>query len=174
MEGTMIKIALATVLFSFVLYEFFVRERVITACIRSKAEGGAGVFARISLAALVFTCSWVLMNSIFIEAIPASRVIQPNADWLVLAFALTFGWLAWARSKRAPGELLASALRAIVIVGGFAFVISAISGPLLFPSKINQGVLVGLFLIAPAFALLGGVGGLLDWSIRGKPASCRQ
>jgi len=168
MEGTMIKVALITVLFAVALYEFFVRERLISRCIRSEMGKVAGVDRRIGLAIVVFASCWILMNSILIGSIPASRYFQPYADWVVVVVALTFGWLVWTRSKRAPKDLLSRALLGTAIVGGVAFGVSALSGPLLFPTKINQGVLVGLFLIAPAFAILGGVGGLLEWSTRAK------
>lgn len=169
MEPEFALAAMITVLFAVVLYELFVRERLISLCINSNTLSVAGGYQRIALASLVFASCWSLMGAMFIGSIPASRFIQPYADWLVLALALTFGWLVWSRSKRAPAELLSCALHGTVVVGGLAFVLSALSGPLLFPTKINQGVLVGLFLIAPAFSILGGIGSMFAWSIRAKP-----
>lgn len=168
MEGTIIEVALITVLFAAVLYEFFVRERLIGLCSRSEMGRVAGAYQRIGLASIVFASCWLLMHQILIESLPASRYVQPYADWVVLAFALTFGWLVWSRSKYAPAVILSRAIGGTAVVGGIAFAVSALSGPLLFPTKINQGVLVGLFLIAPAFAILGGVGSLFAWSIRAK------
>jgi hypothetical protein len=168
MEGTMIKVGLVTVLFAAALYEFFVRERLISVCSRSEMGRGAGVYQRIGLAVVVSASCWLLMNSILLRGIPASRYFQPYADWVVLALALTFGWLVWTRSKYAPAVLLSRALAGTAVVGGIAFAVTALSGPFLFPTKINQGVLVGLLLIGPAFAILGGVGSLLAWSMRAK------
>ena len=167
MEPIIALVAVITVLFAVALYEFFVRERLITICSRSEMGKVAGVHQRIGLAIIVLVSCWLLMNTVLIEMLPASRNV-PYADSVVLAFALTFGWLVWSRSKHAPAVLLSRALVGTVVVGGVAFVVSALSGPLLFPTKYNQGVLVGLFLIAPAFAMLGGVGSLFVWSIRAE------
>lgn len=166
MEPTMVLVAWIAVLFSVALYEFFVRDRLINACLESKVGRAASAYQRIGLAIVVGASFWILLNGFFIQGIPASRYIQPYADGVVLAVASMLGWIVWSRSRRAPSKLLAQALRGIVLVGGIAFVVSAISGPILFPTKINQGVLVGLFAIGPAFMILGGVGGLLVWSIR--------
>ena len=169
MEPTLGLVALITVLFAAALYEFFVRERLISLCSRSEMGSLAGAYQRIGLASIVFGSCWLLTNTILIEFLPASRYVQPYADWVVLAFAFLFGWVVWSRSKHAPAVILSRAIGGAAVVGGIAFAVSALSGPLLFPTKINQGVLVGLFLIAPAFAILGGVGSLFAWSIRVRP-----
>ena len=169
MEPQFALVAVITVLIAVALYELFVRERLISVCIRSNMRRAAGVYQRIGVATLVFASCWSLMRAVFIGFLPASRHVQPYADWIVLALTLTLGWLVWSGSKRAPADLLSWALRGTAVVGGTAFVLSALSGPLLFPTKINQGVLVGLFLMAPAFAILGGVGSMFAWSIRAKP-----
>lgn len=167
MEPKIALVAVITVLFAIALYEFFVRERLISLCRGSEMGKVAGVHQRIGLAMIVLVSYWLLMNTILIEMLPASRNV-PHADSVVLVFALTFGWLVWSRSKHAPAVLLSRALVGAAVVGGIAFVVSALSGPLLFPTKYNQGVLVGLILVAPAFAILGGVGGLFAWSIRAE------
>jgi hypothetical protein len=167
MEPTIALVAVITVCFAVALYEFFVRERLISLCSRSEMGKPAGAYQRIGLAIIVFVSCWLLANMILVEMLPASRYV-PYADRVVFALALTFGWLVWSRSKHAPAALLSRALVGTAVVGGIAFAVSALSGPFLFPTKINQGVLVGLFLIAPAFAILGGIGNLFVWSIRAK------
>jgi hypothetical protein len=51
---------------------------------------------------------------------------------------------------------------------GIGFVAGVLSGSALFPTKPNQGLLLGLFFTAPADAVLGGLGGLVGWSRHAK------
>ena len=167
MEPTIAFVAVIVVFSAVALYGFFVRERLIRLCRGSEMGKAAGAYQRIGLAIIIVVSCWLLANYFLIELLPASRYV-PYADRVVLGLAFTLGWLAWSRSRHAPAVGLSRALAGATVVAAIAFVMSALSGPILFPSKWNQGVLMGLNLIAPAFGILGGVGSLFAWSIRAE------
>jgi hypothetical protein len=82
--------------------------------------------------------------------------------------ALAVSWLAWSMSRRASAGLLSRILCGAAMGAGIAFALSALSGPILYPTKPNHGLLVGVFLAAPAGAVLGGVAGLIGGALRRK------
>jgi hypothetical protein len=53
-------------------------------------------------------------------------------------------------------------------VCGIGFVAGVLSGPVLFSTKPNQGLLLGFFFTGPAGAVLGGFSGFVAWSKRAK------
>jgi len=167
----MIKATVITLLLAGALYVFFIRTRLNTAFNGPNMGAVAGAYQRLALATAVFVIFWLPLGSIseslvFVESLSAIRYLQQYANWIVPALTLTFGWFVWAKSKRAPADLVSLTLRGVAVTGIVAFTLFALSGPLLFPTKPNQGAFVGLFQIGPALAILGGLGGCFLWSIR--------
>jgi hypothetical protein len=123
---------------------------------------------RLVLTGAVFAICYLLIYEVPFNWIPVDADLLPFAKVIALAFSSTLAWFAWSRSKSASAGLLASVVGIAAIVAGLLFIVSALSGPFLFPAKPNQGVHLGLFFWGPVGAVIGGTGGLIISLIRTK------
>ena len=167
MEELFIVIALIVVLLAVAVYVFFVRGRLARISNGTQSWKKTGTLLRSLLTAMIFGGSYALIG-IPLDRLPLERDMLAFANWIPLILASAIGWWVWVRLEAAPAKLVLSALRGLTVAGGIAFAVSALSGPILFSTKPNQGVLVGLFYSGPAFALLGCVGGVVTWLSRVK------
>jgi hypothetical protein len=122
---------------------------------------------RLVLAMMVFAICYLWIYWVPFFLFPAGAELQ----WLVhpasLGVAIAIAWFIWSRSRRAPAVLISWALRGAAVVYGIGFAAGVLSGPALFPTKPNQGLLLGFFFTGPAGAALGGFLGVV-WSKRAK------
>jgi hypothetical protein len=126
---------------------------------------------RVVLAVAVFAVCYLLgyvVPSFLFPAVSSATRLYANVAMFVAS--LVAAWFAWSTSRLAPAELLSWVLRGAAIAGTTAFALSALSGPILFATKPNHGLLVGVFVAAPLGAGLGGCAGWIAWSIRRKGA----
>lgn len=87
---------------------------------------------------------------------------------LVSSFcAVGAGWFVWSRSGAASGAFVSNVFYGALLLGGIGFS-AGFFGPMIFAPEANQGPLLGLFITGPLGFLLGGVGGLFYWLIRGR------
>ena len=102
---------------------------------------------RLVLAMVVFAICYLWIYWVPYFLIPAGPELQWLANLSALGVATAIAWFVWSRSSRAPTTLISGVLRRAAVV---------LSGPLLFATKPNQGLLLGFFFTGPAGAVLGG------------------
>jgi hypothetical protein len=119
---------------------------------------------RLVLAMVVFAICYLWIYWVPFLLIPAGPELQWLANLGALGVATAIAWFVWSRSSRAPATLISGVLRGAAVGYGIGFAAGVLSGPLLFATKPNQGLLLGFFFTGPAGALLGGFIG----SIRAK------
>jgi hypothetical protein len=120
------------------------------------------------LAIVVFAICYLWIYWVPFLLVPVRPELQRLPNLVALGVAIAIAWLVWSRSSRAPATLISGVLRGAAVACGIGFVAGVLSGPVLFPTKPNQGLLLGLFFTGPAGAVLGGLGGLVVWSKRAK------
>ena len=124
---------------------------------------------RIVLAIVAFAVCYLLFYEVPSLLFPAiGSEIKFYASFGGITAALAVAWLAWSMSRRASAGPLSRILCGVAIGGGIAFALSGFSGPILYPTKPNHGLVIGVYLAAPVGAVLGGVAGLIGGSIRRK------
>lgn len=123
---------------------------------------------RLVLAMVVFAICYLWIYWVPFFLIPAGPELQWVANLGSLGVAIAIAWFVCSRSRRAPATLISWVLRGAAVVCGIGFAAGVLSGPALFPTKPNQGLLVGFFFTGPAGAVLGGFIGLVVWSKRAK------
>ena len=119
---------------------------------------------RLVLAMAVFAISYLWIYWVPFLLIPTGPELQWLAKMGALGVAIAIACFVWSRSSRAPATLISGVLRGAALVYGIGFAAGVLSGPLLFATKPNQGLLLGFFFTGPAGAVLGGFIG----SIRAK------
>lgn len=117
---------------------------------------------RFLLAMVVFACWYLFTYWVPSLLIPALQELGWFAH-VALVAAVTLGWFVWTGSKRLPAALIPRILSGAAVVWGVGFAAAVLSGPFLFPTKPNQGVLLGLLITGPVGALAGGLGVLVVW-----------
>ena len=119
---------------------------------------------RLVLAMVVFAICYLWIYWVPFFLIPAGPELQWLGNLGALGVATVIAWFVWSRSSRAPTTLISGVLRRAAVVYGIGFAAGVLSGPFLFATKPNQGLLLGFFFTGPAGAVLGGFIG----SIRAK------
>ena len=71
-----------------------------------------------------------------------------------------------------PAGLLASMSSGAIVVGAIGFC-AGFFGPILLTPQANQGPLLGIFITGPLGFVLGALGGLVSWLVRGRRANTR-
>lgn len=124
---------------------------------------------RFLLSMVVFACWYLFTYWVPSLLIPAVQELGWFANVAALVAAVTIAWFVWTGSTRLPAALMPRILWRAAVVWGVGFAAAVLSGPFLFPTKPNQGVLLGLLITGPAGALAGGLGVLVVW-LRAKSA----
>lgn len=123
---------------------------------------------RLVLAIVVFAICYLWIYRVPTLLIPAGPDVQRLTQLGSLGVGLAIAWFVWSRSKTAPTTVISWALQGAAAGCAIGFALGVLSGPFLFASKPNQGVLLGFFFTGPAGAVLGG---LIGWSKRVKTES---
>jgi hypothetical protein len=127
-----------------------------------------GVPIRHVLAMVVFAICYLWIYWVPFLLVPVGPELQRLANLAALGVAIAIAWLVWSKASKAPATLISWVLRGAAVMCGIGFVAGVLSGPVLFPTKPNQGLLLGFFFTGPAGAVLGGFSGLVVWSKRAK------
>ena len=120
---------------------------------------------RLVLPIVVFAICYLWIYRVPFFLIPAGPELQRLHQLGSLGVGIVITWFVWSRSRRAPATVISWALQGAAVGCGIGFALGVLSGPALFPTKPNQGLLLGFFFTGPAGAVLGG---LVGWSKRAK------
>jgi len=125
---------------------------------------------------LVVVVMVVLATYYWVYWLPLSLVSFRAGGWLpsVVAplCAAGVGWYVWRRLGSMPAGLLASTSSGAIVVGAIGFC-AGFFGPILLTPQANQGPLLGIFITGPLGFVLGALGGLVSWRVRGRRANTR-
>ncbi len=107
----------------------------------------------------------------FIFWVPFSFIPVGEFNWLrniiSILCALCIGWYIWKKLGTVPEKLMTCIFSGAVLVGAIGFS-AGFFGPMVFTHGANQGPLLGISFTGPIGFCVGGIGGLLYWSIRNK------
>jgi hypothetical protein len=110
---------------------------------------------RFVLATVVFTICYLWMYWVPYFLFPGA----PGPQWLTqlvsLGASVLIAWSVWRRSQRSTSALVLRIVRSAALAYIIGFAAGVLSGPVLFPTKPNQGLLFGFFFTAPAGAVIG-------------------
>ena len=87
-----------------------------------------------------------------------------------LLCAVGVGWYVWKKLGSAPAGLISSALVGAAVLGAIGFC-AGFFGPIIFAPGANQGPLLGIFITGPLGFLLGAVGGVVYWLVKGRKSA---
>jgi hypothetical protein len=109
------------------------------------------VFAVFAAFVTVYVVCWLLLVAVMTVDLGGPAFLLP---WLMGALA---GWLVWQKRADRPRTLTCRMMLGASI-GFCAGFVAGFVGPLLLAPQADQGPLLGLFIVAPAGAVLGALG----------------
>jgi len=113
----------------------------------------------------------------FIYWLPFSLIPADHHRWVAilgsLLCALGAGWFVWIKLATPHNGVISSIFLGACLVGGIGFT-AGFFGPIIFTPVANQGPLLGIFFTGPIGFLLGGIGGLLYWAVRGRTTTAND
>ncbi len=86
---------------------------------------------------------------------------------LAIVAAAAAGRYVWRATATVQSGLVNSVMLGALVTGGIGFA-GGFFGPLLFMPEANQGPLLGIFITGPLGCILGAVGGVVHWVVRGR------
>lgn len=107
----------------------------------------------------------------FVYWVPFSLVPFIEQRWIpsLISFlvAAGVGWYTWRILKSTPKGPVTNILLGAIVLGSIGFC-AGFFGPIIFAPQANQGPMLGIFITGPLGFILGGVGGLAYWLVKGK------
>ena len=107
----------------------------------------------------------------FIYWLPCSLLPLGGQRWIAtvlsLLGAIAAGRYVWVKTASVNDGAISAMSFGALLVGGIGFA-GGFFGPMIFTPEANQGPLLGIFITGPIGFLVGGIGGLLYWTMKGR------